>query len=238
MTFTEWFYFFLTIQAVHFLGTWKLYTRAGQAAWKAAVPIYNAIVLMKIINRPRWWVVLLFLPIINLIMFPVIWVETLRSFGKNSSLDTLLGIATLGMYIYYINYATEENYVENRSLKPRTAFGEWVGSILFAVVIATLVHTYFIQPYIIPTGSLEKTLLTGDFLFVSKYHYGARMPMIPTSVPFIHNKIKLGNFVAPSYTDLIQLPYWRLPGLTEVERNDIVVFNYPAHDIDDLGDGA
>ena len=226
MTFTEWFYFFLTIQVVHFLGTWKLYTRAGQAAWKAAVPIYNAIVLMKIINRPRWWVVLLFLPIINLIMFPVIWVETLRSFGKNSSLDTLLGIATLGMYIYYINYATEENYVENRSLKPRTAFGEWVGSILFAVVIATLVHTYFIQPYIIPTGSLEKTLLTGDFLFVSKYHYGARVPQTVVSFPMVHDTI-IGTGVR-SYLKKPQLPYLRFPKLQEIKRNEIVVFSWPA----------
>ena len=146
MTFTEWFYFFLAVQALHFLGTWNLYKRAGQAPWKAGIPIYNAIVLMKIINRPRWWVFLLFLPIINLIMFPVVWVETLRSFGKNSPVDTLLGIATFGLYIYYVNYATDAVYIENRSLKPRTAFGEWVGSILFAVVIATLVHTYFIQP--------------------------------------------------------------------------------------------
>lgn len=226
MTFTEWFYFFLAIQAVHFLGTWKLYSRAGQAAWKAAAPIYNAIVLMKIINRPRWWVVLLFLPIINLIMFPVIWVETLRSFGKNSSIDTLLGIATLGMYIYYINYATDATYVENRSLKPRTAFGEWVGSILFAVVIATLVHTYFIQPYIIPTGSLEKTLLTGDFLFVSKYHYGARVPQTVVSFPMVHDTI-IGTGVR-SYLKKPQLPYLRFPKLQEIKRNEIVVFSWPA----------
>ncbi len=226
MTFTEWFYFFLAIQAVHFLGTWKLYSRAGQAAWKAAVPIYNAIVLMKIINRPRWWVVLLFLPIINLIMFPVIWVETLRSFGKNSSIDTLLGIATLGVYIYYINYATDATYVENRSLKPRTAFGEWIGSILFAVVIATLVHTYFIQPYIIPTGSLEKTLLTGDFLFVSKYHYGARVPQTVVSFPMVHDTI-IGTGVR-SYLKKPQLPYLRFPKLQEIKRNEIVVFSWPA----------
>jgi signal peptidase I len=181
---------------------------------------------MKIINRPRWWVVLLFLPIINLIMFPVIWVETLRSFGKNSSIDTLLGIATLGMYIYYINYATDATYIENRSLKPRTAFGEWVGSILFAVVIATLVHTYFIQPYIIPTGSLEKTLLTGDFLFVSKYHYGARVPQTVVSFPMVHDTI-IGTGVR-SYLKKPQLPYLRFPKLQEIKRNEIVVFSWPA----------
>jgi signal peptidase I len=226
MTFTEWFYFFLAVQALHFLGTWNLYKRAGQAPWKAGIPIYNAIVLMKIINRPRWWVFLLFLPIINLIMFPVVWVETLRSFGKNSPVDTLLGIATFGLYIYYVNYATDAVYIENRSLKPRTAFGEWVGSILFAVVIATLVHTYFIQPYIIPTGSLEKTLMTGDFLFVSKYHYGARVPQTVVSFPMVHDTI-IGTGVR-SYLKKPQLPYLRFPKLQEIKRNEIVVFSWPA----------
>ena len=78
----QWFVFFLLLQIVHFLGTWKLYESAGRKRWEAAIPVYNAIVLMKIIKRPTWWTILLFIPIINLIMFPVVWVETLRSFGK------------------------------------------------------------------------------------------------------------------------------------------------------------
>ncbi len=102
MTLIQWFIFFLILQVVHFLGTWKLYQKAGRKAWEAGIPIYNAIILMKIINRPKWWVILLFVPIVNLIMFPVVWVETLRSFGKNTTLDTALGVLTLGLYIYYI----------------------------------------------------------------------------------------------------------------------------------------
>src|SRR5699024_3673625 len=98
----------------------KLYEKAGRKAWEAAIPVYNAIVLMQIINRPKWWTILLFIPIVNLIMFPVIWVETLRSFGRNSTTDTVLVIVTLGLYIYYINYTQEVQYIENRSLKPRT----------------------------------------------------------------------------------------------------------------------
>ncbi|HLV46963.1 MAG TPA: DUF5684 domain-containing protein, partial [Flavobacterium sp.] len=78
MTLTQWFIFFLVIQLIHFAGTWKLYIKAGRKAWEAAVPIYNAVILMKIINRPAWWVILLFVPIVNLIMFPVVWVEILR----------------------------------------------------------------------------------------------------------------------------------------------------------------
>src|SRR5690606_29147942 len=150
MTMTEWFLFFIVIQIIHFLGTWKLYVKAGRKAWEAAVPIYNGIVLMKIINRPVWWVILLFIPIVNLIMFPVVWVETLRSFGKKSTTDTILGVVTLGFYIYFINYVGDVMYVENRSLKPTTSSGETVSSILFAVVVATVIHTYVIQPYTIP----------------------------------------------------------------------------------------
>ena len=82
MTMIEWFIFFLIIQVIHFLGTWKLYVKAGRKPWEALIPIYNGIILMKILKRPGGWVILLFIPIINLLMFPVIWVETVRSFGK------------------------------------------------------------------------------------------------------------------------------------------------------------
>ena len=90
--------------------------KAGKQAWEALIPIYNALILMDIIRRPRWWVILLFIPIINLMMFPVIWVETLRSFGKNSPVDTALGLLTFGLYTYRINYDTNVSYIENRSL--------------------------------------------------------------------------------------------------------------------------
>ena len=86
MTLSQWFIFFLIVQLVHGLGTWKLYIKAGRGAWEAFIPIYNGIVLMKIINRPTWWVALLFLPVISLIMLIVIWVETARSFGKNTTI--------------------------------------------------------------------------------------------------------------------------------------------------------
>lgn len=226
MTLTEWFIFFLIIQVVHFLATWKLYVKSGRKAWEALVPVYNAVVLMKIINRPWWWVILLFIPIVNLIMIPVVWVETIRSFGRNSGTDTFLVLVTLGFYIFYVNYALDVTYIEDRSLKPRTAAGEWVNSILFAVVAATIVHAYFIQPFTIPTSSMEKTLLVGDFLFVSKLHYGARIPMTTVAFPMVHDTIP--GLHIKSYLEWPQLPYMRLPGFEKVERNDIVVFNWPA----------
>jgi signal peptidase I len=226
MTFTQWFIFFLVVQVIHFLGTWKLYVKAGRKAWEAAVPVYNGIVLMHIINRPKWWVILLFIPIVNLLMFPVIWIETIRTFGFYKKLDSLLVLLTLGLYTFYINYATDAKYNANRSIKPRSEFGEWVSSIAFAIIAATLVHTYFMQPFTIPTSSLEKSLLVGDYLFVSKFHYGARVPSTVIAAPMVHDSLPFTG--TASYLKEPQLPYTRLPGLQKIKNNDIVCFNWPA----------
>ena len=226
MSLTQWILFALALQVIHFLGTWKLYIAAGYKKWQAAIPIFNAIVLMKIIGRPKWWVILLFIPTINLILFGVMWVETIRCFGKNKMIDTILVLLTFGLSIYSLNYSNKLNYISDRSLKPRTGLGETISSILFAIVAATIVHNYFIQPYIIPTGSLEKSLLIGDFLFVSKFHYGARVPMTAVSVPMVHDTIPL--LKVRSYLKKPQLPYFRLPALKRIKRNDIVVFSWPA----------
>jgi signal peptidase I len=226
MTFTQWFIFFLVVQIIHFLGTWKLYVKAGRKAWEAAIPIYNGVVLMQIINRPKWWIILLFIPIVNLLMFPVIWIETIRTFGFYKKVDSLLVILTLGLYIFYINYTTDAKYNANRSIKPRSELGEWVSSIAFAIIAATLVHTYFMQPFTIPTSSLEKSLLVGDYLFVSKFHYGARVPSTVIAAPMVHDSLPFTG--TASYLKSPQLPYTRLPGLQKIKNNDIVCFNWPA----------
>jgi len=243
-----WVLIFVLIQLIHFIGTWRLYIKAGRKSWEAGIPIYNAYVLMRIINRPIWWVLLLFVPIINLIMFPVIWVETIRSFGKNKLIDTWLVVLTFGLYIAYINYFDNNIcYLEGRSLKPKTKLGEWVSSVLFAIITATLVHTYFMQPYTIPTSSLEKTLLVGDYLFVSKFHYGARVPMTSIATPMVHDTIPFLKTKSYVFSDdyskrettiwnKFQLPYLRFPALQKIERNDIVVFNQPADTLLDMND--
>lgn len=225
MTLYHWFLFLLLIQIIHFLGTWKIYVAAGRKAWEAAIPVYNAIILMKIIGRPTWWTILLFIPIINLIMFPVIWVETLRSFGKRSTLGTVLGIATFGFYIYYVNYTQKLNHIPDRRLNPENRAADTVSSLLFAIIVATLVHTYVLQPYTIPTSSLEKSLLVGDFLFVSKMNYGARVPMTTVALPMVHDSIPFTK--CKSYLSWPQLPYFRLPAFEKIKNCDIVVFNWP-----------
>jgi signal peptidase I len=226
MTIFEWLIFFLVVQVIHGLGTWKLYVKSGYNSINAFIPVYNAVILMKIINRPTWWVILLFLPIINLLIFPVIWVETARSFGKNTTIDTIAAVASLGFFIYLINYSSKSEYISERNINPKTAFGEWLGSIIFAVILATFVHTYLIQPYIVPTGSLEKSILIGDFLFVSKFHYGARAPQTAVSFPMVHDTI-VGTGIR-SYLNKPQIPYFRLPGFQNIKRNEIVTFSWPA----------
>ena len=227
MELSNWFLLLIAIQLIHGLGTWKLYQKAGRKSWEAFFPIYNAIVLMKIINRPVSWTLLLFFPVINLILIPVIWIETLRSFGKNSTNDTFFGILSCGLYIYYINYFQPDVvYIKDRSLIAKTKTGDTISSLLFAIVVATLVHTYVMQPFTIPTASLEKSLLIGDFLFVSKFHYGARTPMTAVAAPMVHDTLPVVK--TKSYTSWPQLPYFRFPGFQKIKKNDIVVFNWPA----------
>jgi signal peptidase I len=135
-----------------------------------------------------------------------------------------LVIVTLGFYIYYINYVSnKKKYISQISF---SNFERSFGSIIYAIVIATIVHNYIIQPFVIPTGSLEKTLRVGDFLLVSKFHYGARIPSTVVSFPMVHDTIPI--IKSRSYLKKPQLPYLRIPGFQEIKNNDIVVFNWPA----------
>ena len=109
--------------------------------------------------------------------------------------------------------------------KPKSKVREWTDAIVFAVIAATIIRWLLLEAFTIPTPSMEKSLLVGDFLFVSKMHYGARTPATPLQMPLTHQKIWGTNI--PSYLDWINLPQFRLPGFSEVKRNDIVVFNYP-----------
>ena len=224
MSLNEWLIFFLSSNLIIYGGSYKLFNLAEVAAWKALIPFYNIIKCLDIINRPRWWIVLVFIPVINLLMIPVIWVEFIKTFNHNSKLDRILVVVTLGLYIYYISYVSnKKKYIKEISF---SNFERSFGSIIYAVVIATVVHNYIIQPFVIPTGSLEKTLRVGDFLLVSKFHYGARIPSTVISFPMVHDTIPI--IKSRSYLKKPQLPYLRIPGFQEIKNNDIVVFNWPA----------
>ena len=224
MSLNEWLLLFLSSNLIIFGGSYKLFNLAGVESWKALIPFYNIIKHLDIINRPRWWIILVFIPVINLLMIPVIWVEYIKTFNHNSKLDRILVIITLGFYIYYISYVSKKKkYISQISF---SNFERSFGSIIYAIVIATIVHNYIIQPFVIPTGSLEKTLRVGDFLLVSKFHYGARIPSTLVSFPMVHDTIPI--IKSRSYLKKPQLPYLRIPGFQEIKNNDIVVFNWPA----------
>ena len=110
----------------------------------------------------------------------------------------------------------------------RSVLLEWVDAIIFALVAATFIRMYFIEAYVIPTSSMESSLLTGDYLFVSKVAYGPRVPQTPLSTPLVHNMLPVFN--TKSYVEWIKWPYRRMAGLGHVKRDDIVVFSWPHGD--------
>ena len=106
---------------------------------------------------------------------------------------------------------------------------EWVNAIVFATVVASLIHIFVFQMYVIPTSSMEKSLLVGDYLYVSKVAYGPQMPNTPLSFPFVHHTMPFSQ-TRKSFSEAIRWPYHRLRGLGRIERDDVVVFNFPAGD--------
>jgi signal peptidase I len=142
---------------------------------------------------------------------------------QGDHLALFLALPIFGHIIAYTIGALQRN----RKSK-KTIIKEWGDSILFALIAASAIRTYVFEPFKIPTGSMEKTLLIGDFLFVNKLAYGPKVPVTPLSFPLVHNTIPWLD--VRSYSTLQTLEYTRLPGWADVERYDVVVFNYPSGD--------
>ena len=115
---------------------------------------------------------------------------------------------------------------KKKKKKVKSEIRSWFDAIIFAVIAATILRTFLIEAYTIPTPSMEKSMLIGDFLFVSKVAYGPRVPMTPLAVPLVHHTIPFTN--KKSYSEIIKIPYHRMKGLGHIKRNDCVVFNWPA----------
>lgn len=116
----------------------------------------------------------------------------------------------------------------DRARKKKSTAREWLDAAVFAIIAATIIRTFFIEAYTIPTGSMEGSLLVNDYLFVSKMSYGPRVPMTPLAVPLVHNTMPVTG--GKSYSDAVQWKYRRWWGFGDVERNDVVVFNFPDGD--------
>ena len=210
-------------------GLAKLFVKAGVPAWKAYVPFYNTWVMQELAERPRHWVFWQFIPVVGWFISPGIFIEFVKLFGKFSLGQHTLAALFAPLYFPYIAYKEDARYIgpEQARKYKKASWREWVDAAIFAVVAATLIRTFVFEAYTIPSGSMEKTLLVQDFLFVSKLSYGPRIPNTPLSIPFIHNYIPGSK--AKSYSEAIKIPYirwWASP----VKRGDAVVFNFPAGD--------
>ena len=116
-----------------------------------------------------------------------------------------------------------------KGTRQKSRLREWIEAVIFAVVAATLIRTFIFEAFVIPSASMEKTLLINDFIFVSKVSYGPRIPITPLAWPFTNHTMPFTKEVAP-FSTAVQWPYRRLPGFGHIERNDVVVFNYPCGD--------
>ena len=157
---------------------------------------------------------------------------TLWFVAWTGNLWLLLGIPVIyDLYIsrLFYRYVWSHNArLCERSKTYKTVY-EWVNAVIFATVVATLVHIFVFQMYVIPTSSMEKSLLIGDYLYVSKVTYGPQMPNTPLSFPFVHHTMPFSQ-TKKSFSEAIKWPYHRLKGLRPIRRNDVVVFNFPAGD--------
>jgi signal peptidase I len=139
----------------------------------------------------------------------------------------LIGLPII--YDYYISKKVNWTPWKTREGKKKGILAEWFDAIIFAVVAATIIRMFLIEAFTIPTSSMEKSLLVGDYLFVSKLSYGPRIPNTPIAFPFAHHTMPLTENT-PAYLEWIKWPYHRLLGFGNVERNDATVFNFPAGD--------
>lgn len=251
----EWIIFLILIIIGH-VGLYGIFKKVDIPAWKAFVPVLGKMEWMNLVGYPTWRVALLFIPIVNFFIYAGLFVTNANSFGKFSFKDHFLAVAFAPFYLCYLGFgkdnvfksAAAKDFAEYKELAKEAIVGkdkykleklkkspyhksagrEWAEAIIFAVFAATFIRMFLIEAYQIPTSSMEGSLMTGDFLFVSKASYGMRMPNTPLQLPLLHNKIPMTE--SESYSKLIEWPHRRIGSTTSVKKNDPVVFNFPEGD--------
>lgn len=210
---------------------WKVFEDAGYQGWTSVIPFYNYYIWLKVIKKPLWWYIFLIIPFINFFMVFLMYVETAKCYQKYDLGNQALAVIFPFIYLPYLGWSKKETYLDPDKRPPikRSSAREWVDAIIFAVVAASIIRMFLIEAYTIPTSSMEKSLLVGDFLFVSKFNFGPKQPTTPLSFPFVHNTMPFSK-TAKSYLEWMKLPYYRFPGLEKIQNNDVVVFNYPNGD--------
>lgn len=235
------FFFPLVVTLIFMPLCGPIFAKAGKDAADAKVPIKNILSWLDIIEKPKWWLLLYFVPVINYLNVYTMIVDMLIAFGEKKVWERFkAGSMPLP---FLLKYNKEEyKFIGPNGVAPgktpikKEQWREWFDAILYAVIAATAIRMLFFEAYTIPTSSMEKTLRVGDFLFVSKFHYGPRIPNTPLAFPFAHHSMPLLGTKA--YSELIKLPYYRLTGFQQVDHNDMVVFNFPAEDTLTEGDDS
>ena len=212
-------------------GLYLLFKKAGLGAQsgKAFIPFYNTWIMQDLAGHSKHWVFWQFVPVLGWFVTMGLFVEFVKTFGKFDLWEHALAALLAPVYLPVIGSDPNTKYlgvaVARKHKKGKAR--EWVDAAVFAVVAATLIRTFIFEAYVIPSGSMEKSLLINDYLFVSKFAYGPRIPETPLSFPFVHNTLPLGD--RKSYLEWITLPYIRwFP--SPVKRGDVVVFNLPVGD--------
>lgn len=213
------------------VGMYGMFQKAGITPWKALVPFYNTWLIVEKTELKKYWFWLQLIPVAG--QFITIWITIIFVMQfKRFNMIHHTGAALLPfIYFPYLGFSKTEKYYgpSVMHLYKKPASREWIDAGVFAIVAATIIRTFVFEAYVIPSESMEKTLLVNDFLFVNKMSYGARIPQTPLSFPFVHNTMP-NSVTTPSYLKWIQIPYKRLPAFAPVKRNDVVVFNFPAGD--------
>lgn len=215
------------------LGLSRMFKLAGFNPLLAWVPILNWWYWIQLVGRPKWYMLGMVIPGLNILFSFNIKLDLLRSFGKTKFWEQAVGIILTFIYfpfllsdktLQFVGKAGEKNWRKENLVKS-TASREWADAILFAVYVAGGMRALFFDLYQIPTPSMESNLMVGDHLVVSRTNIGMRIPMTPISVPVLAPKEIAG---IKAYTDLVEFPYMRLPGWYTIKNNDIIVFNWPA----------
>ncbi len=210
-------------------GLYGTFQKAGVTPWKALIPYYNTWIMVELMRSKKVWFWLQFIPIAGQFITLALLIDWVKQFGRFSLIDHALAVFAPWAYLPYLGYTKNIRYIgpEKVKLYKKSVAREWIDAAVFAIVAATIIRTFIFEAYTIPTPSMEKTLLVNDFLFVSKFSYGPRIPETPLSFPFVHNTMPVTN--GKSYLEWVKWPYWRLLP-RKVTRADVVVFNFPVGD--------
>ncbi len=220
---------FIVCTLLWHIGLYGMFKKAGIASWKALIPFYNTWLMTSKMGLNKIWFFLQFIPIAG--QFITIWItiKFVEHFGRFGFWHHAATVLVPFIYFPYLAYSDNEKFAGKLVVDNYKKSGtrEWIDAAFFAIVAATIIRTFVFEAYTIPTPSMEKTLLVNDFLFVSKFSYGPRLPNTPIAMPFVHHTMPITG--SKSYVEWIHLPYTRWM-VSPVKRNDVVVFNFPVND--------